>query len=200
MPQKYWRSILSNWPNCSQNKRCVLLNFLLLHLAVFSAHKRSILDELGNVSCMFVSFPLFFVWNKQKGSHLSISHPKSFRTRQLDMPGYKGFSFWLVLLFSKEHGVGCFSFPKFFLPWYVCFWGNSSSLTLGMFDTMDCFCKTKGFKGAPQTKTWPVQQFLCNGWIKLSHLLSGTFTLSWFYQSLLNSQYNWMTDDITWHC
>lgn len=113
---------------------------------------------------------------------------------------YKGFSFWLVLLFSKEHGVGCFSFPKFFLPWYVCFWGNSSSLTLGMFDTMDCFCKTKGFKGAPQTKTWPVQQFLCNGWIKLSHLLSGTFTLSWFYQSLLNSQYNWMTDDITWHC
>ena len=89
----------------------------------------AILDELGNVSSMFVPFPLFYVWQKEKGSHLSISHPKNFRTRQLDMPGYKGFSFWLVLLFSKEHGVGCLSFPKFFLPWYVCFWRNSSSLT-----------------------------------------------------------------------
>ena len=47
------------------------------------------------------------------------------------------------LVFQGTWGVGCFSFPKFFLPWYVCFWRNSSSLTLGMFDQWIVFARPK---------------------------------------------------------
>lgn len=95
---KYWRSKLSNWPNCSQNKCCVLLN-LLLWILLFSVHiKGRFWMSLETFHVRSCRFP-YFMYDKKRAhisQHLSSQQSQS-STSTLDVPGYKGVMFWLVL-------------------------------------------------------------------------------------------------------